>query len=534
MVLGQLWNYINSWNPFRAKDSAVEDGDKKKWTEQLERSESNHQEEIQRLHQQHHQDMLSVINDCCRKLKTSFTRKNKPYDVNEIHSTIDDVEQKMVREILSEIEKTDAHEDLSSFGEALATSERTREVGQNKEFARFSSDDITASLNAFDVEDIGSSFSQDLESVADAVAAAEYAREPVVEENIEASRAMITGDRGNLYYTEELKRAVDDMIALGGGGGVEDTEKTGAGSISVETEPAPDLPEKLRSQSEVERSLESLIISGDVTSGYEGDVESLVGKDQGGRDRSVLVAEKKPGGKSKTSEVLLPETTSMDLDQLNALEAMVEGDFSWTDIEPPSSNVEPEVSKVGLSRDAVVQPATTTTVKSSHDQDRLKSHDATKVEGGEDFSWAGIPPPSKTDVGAPKSHEAVVQPASAASTKSPQDQARGKTAGGKAEHDKSAESAQDKDQLKALEEMLEAQMTDSPHAEGKHAPKDQIEPTKSAKQQLKSNVSEQVTSSALPTTETAKVTPRTGYEENPHYVEEVLGAAKASTAKDKP
>lgn len=37
--------------------------------------------------------MLSVINDCCRKLKSSFTRQNKPYNVSEIHITIDDVEQ---------------------------------------------------------------------------------------------------------------------------------------------------------------------------------------------------------------------------------------------------------------------------------------------------------------------------------------------------------------------------------------------------------------------------------------------------------
>jgi len=93
----------------------------------------------------------------------------------------------------------------------LATSGSSHEVGQSREFTRLSSDEIAASLDAFDVENL-TSFSQDLESISDAVAAAEAEREPVVEENISVSKSMMTGDRGNVYYTEELKRTIDGKL----------------------------------------------------------------------------------------------------------------------------------------------------------------------------------------------------------------------------------------------------------------------------------------------------------------------------------
>jgi len=446
---------------------------------------------------------------------------------------------------------------------ALATSKLSKEVGEGREFNRLPSDEIAASLGTFDGFDDLGSFTQDLESVADAVAAADYEREPVVEENISASRSMITGDRGNVYYTEELKRTIDDMIALGGGTGVSPSEK----------EPEPDLPAVLRSQSEVENSLEGLIISGEAASRFEAD-DSLRSKDVEKKDKAAPAVDPKLGGQSKTGEIL-PETTSMDLDQLKALEAMAEGDFSWTDIQsspkiepevpksreavilrdttsakspqdkdqlksletkvegdfswagiPPSSKVAPEVSK---SCEPVKQPVTTTSAKSPQGQDLLKSLE-TKDEG--DFSWTDIQPSSKVEPELPKSREPVKQPVSTTSAKSPQDQARVKPVEGKTKHDQSAESSQDRDQMKALEEMLEAQMTDSSlDTKGRNV--SHVEPTKSAKQQVKANVSEQVTSSALQTTETIKVTPRTGFEENPHYVEEVLSAA-ASKPKDKP
>lgn len=326
------------------------------------------------------------------------------------------------------------------------------------------------------------------------------------------------------------------MIALGNPTGVSPNE----------TEPAPDLPPKTtRTQSEVEASLEDLIMSGDAASRLEADVENLMSRDLDERDSAVAFKDQKVGGQSKTSEVL-PETTGLDLDQLKSLEALSEGDFSWAEIQP-SSKVEPEESK---SRETFIKPATTASAplsqghgqvkpiegkreqdqsaKSVLDRDKLKSLEA-KAEG--DFSWTEIQPSSKVEPKVSKPHETVTKPATTASATSPRGQQdRVKPIEGKTPKDQSAESVQDRDQMKALEEMLEAQMTDSLDAVGGNVSQGHIEPTKSAKPQVKSNVSEHVTSSALPTTETIKATPRTGYGENPHYVEEVLSAT-ASKAK---
>lgn len=231
--------------------------DQAKSSDQLTNRDAGHQEELLKLHQQHHQDMLSVINDCCRKLKSGFTRQNKPYDVSEIHSIIDDFEQKMIGEILSEIQKTNTDEDMNSFAEAFE-SVKSGKLGQARDdavkSASLTSDDITAALETFESETTDN-WSEELRpSEAKAGADVFYGSGgPVAEEAISKTIGMITGDRGNLYYAEELRRAVDGIISL------TDDDQLETKKDSV------DLTADAKNYKDIEASLNSMMIIPDDT-----------------------------------------------------------------------------------------------------------------------------------------------------------------------------------------------------------------------------------------------------------------------------
>lgn len=89
-------------------------------------------------------------------------------------------------------------------------------MGQTRDDAgestALTTDNISSALEAFENETFDN-WSEELKPTQN-VGAGEFfegPQEPMVEEAISKSQGMITGDRGNLYYSEELKKAVDGM-----------------------------------------------------------------------------------------------------------------------------------------------------------------------------------------------------------------------------------------------------------------------------------------------------------------------------------